>query len=184
MPTIESTPYPWPYDGRFSMNGFTLIILNPEPYETDRPDRELDQQLQDYASKVQALGGLVFEVNCLDPRTRKENPDKTVNWPSLYSNADYTFHSYGIDGCYSSPLEQVLNDRNQHLVGLAGRWFETSIHSTMRELNDRGFECLAISDLSDCLVPELKRNTISQIEMSGGIFGAVGTSRQLKTLFN
>ncbi len=102
----------------------------------------------------------------------------------IYERADSYLRSYGIDAFYASPLEQVLNDAHLNLIGLCGRWFETTVHSTMREANDRGLECLAIEDLCCCIDPSIRHNTISQIEMSGGIFGAVASSSELLALIN
>ena len=46
----------------------------------------------------------------------------------------------------------------------------------MRSANDRGYECLLVVDACAPLEPELVPAAISMVEMSGGIFGAVGTT--------
>ena len=50
------------------------------------------------------------------------------------------------------------------------------MHSTMRSANDRGYECLLVVDACAPLDPDLVPPAISMVEMSGGIFGAVGTT--------
>ena len=59
---------------------------------------------------------------------------------------------------------------------LAGVGLETCVHSTMRDANDRGYECLLVLDACVPIDPSLVPASVSSIEMSGGIFGAVGTS--------
>ena len=59
---------------------------------------------------------------------------------------------------------------------LVGYGLETCIHSTMRSANDRGYECLLVVDACVPYDEALVASSISMIEMSGGIFGAVGTS--------
>jgi nicotinamidase-related amidase len=49
----------------------------------------------------------------------------------------------------------------------------------MRRANDIGYECLLLEDMCVPLDPELQPSSISQILMSGGIFGAVGESAAL-----
>ncbi len=46
----------------------------------------------------------------------------------------------------------------------------------MRDANDRGYECLLVLDACVPIDPDLVTASVSSIEMSGGIFGAVGTS--------
>jgi nicotinamidase-related amidase len=50
------------------------------------------------------------------------------------------------------------------------------VHSTLRSANDRGYECLTIADACLAADTETQRGAISSIEMSGGIFGAVGST--------
>ena len=57
---------------------------------------------------------------------------------------------------------------------LCGQWLETGVHSTIRSANDRGYECLLALDACIPYDPDLAPAARSQIEMSGGIFGAVG----------
>jgi nicotinamidase-related amidase len=57
---------------------------------------------------------------------------------------------------------------------ICGQWLETGVHSTMRSANDRGYECLLALDACVPYDPDLVPAARSQVEMSGGIFGAVG----------
>jgi nicotinamidase-related amidase len=50
------------------------------------------------------------------------------------------------------------------------------VHSTLRSANDTGYECLLVADACSAHDPALVASSISSVEMSGGIFGAIGTT--------
>jgi nicotinamidase-related amidase len=88
----------------------------------------------------------------------------------------------GIDGFFGSSLDVTLRSRGvTHLV-LAGFGLEGPVHSTLRSANDRGYECLLLADASAAMSEETKPAAISTVEMSGGIFGAVGELSALREL--
>ena len=59
---------------------------------------------------------------------------------------------------------------------LGGLGAEITVDSTLRSANDRGYECLALTDACAPLDPSSAPTRCSSIDMSGGIFGAVGTT--------
>ena len=59
-----------------------------------------------------------------------------------------------------------------HLI-LAGVTTEVCVQTTMREANDRGFECLLIEDATESYFPEFKSATLKMISAQGGIVGWV-----------
>jgi nicotinamidase-related amidase len=62
---------------------------------------------------------------------------------------------------------------------LGGLGLETAVYSTMTGANDRGYECLALIDASAPHDAQVAERALCSITMSGGIFGAVGTSTAL-----
>jgi nicotinamidase-related amidase len=85
----------------------------------------------------------------------------------------------GWDGCFGSDLERTLRAEGfEHLV-LAGYASEVTVDSTVRALNDRGFECLVLSDGCAPLDAELGARALRSLTMSGGIFGAHGRTADL-----
>jgi nicotinamidase-related amidase len=83
-------------------------------------------------------------------------------------------HAGGIDAFYGSDLDLILRTAGIVRLLLAGCDLETSVHSTMRDANDRGYECLLVVDACAAVDQGLVAAAVSMIEMSGGIFGAVG----------
>lgn len=68
-------------------------------------------------------------------------------------------------------LEEVLLDKKlQHLV-LAGVTTEVCVQTTMREANDRGFDCLVATDATESYFPAFKTATLKMITAQGGIVG-------------
>jgi nicotinamidase-related amidase len=53
---------------------------------------------------------------------------------------------------------------------------EVCVQTTVREANDRGFECLVLSDCIASYFPEFYEMTLKMIKAQGGIFGWVAPS--------
>jgi nicotinamidase-related amidase len=72
---------------------------------------------------------------------------------------------------YATPLGDELARRGiTHLV-IAGVTTEVCVQTTMREANDRGFECLLIEDATESYFAEFKTATLAMIRAQGGIVG-------------
>jgi nicotinamidase-related amidase len=74
---------------------------------------------------------------------------------------------------YATALGDILKQKEiTHLV-IAGVTTEVCVQTTMREANDRGYECLLVSDATESYFPEFKASTIAMITAQGGIVGSV-----------
>jgi biuret amidohydrolase len=72
---------------------------------------------------------------------------------------------------YATPLGDILKRQGiTHLV-VAGVTTEVCVQTTMREANDRGFECLLVEDATESYFPEFKAATIAMVTAQGGIVG-------------
>lgn len=72
---------------------------------------------------------------------------------------------------YATALGDILRLKGiTHLV-LAGVTTEVCVQTTMREANDRGYDCLLIEDATESYFPEFKAATLAMIRAQGGIVG-------------
>jgi len=72
---------------------------------------------------------------------------------------------------WATPLDDMLRWRGiTHLI-LAGVTTEVCVQTTMREANDRGYECLLIEDATESYFPEFKRVTLEMVRAQGAIVG-------------
>jgi len=77
---------------------------------------------------------------------------------------------------YATDLEQILRSRGIRHLLLLGVTTDVCVSSTMREANDRGFDCLLLEDCCGAAQPELHQAVLHSLEREGGIFGAYANS--------
>ena len=83
---------------------------------------------------------------------------------------------------YATDLDLLLHTRGIRNVILTGITTDVCVHTTMRDANDRGYECVLLSDCTGATDRGNHEAALKMIQMQGGVFGAVSDSAALLDL--
>ena len=94
--------------------------------------------------------------------------------PELYPAAgEPVIDKPGKGAFHETDLHLILRNRGIKTLIVCGVTTEVCVHTTVREANDRGYECLVLSDCVGSYFPEFQRVALEMIKAQGGIFGWV-----------
>ena len=95
----------------------------------------------------------------------------STNWRPI--DGEVVIDKPGKGAFYATELQDVLTDAGITQLLVTGVTTEVCVHTTTREANDRGYECLVVSDCVGSYFPEFQRIGLEMINAQGGIFGWV-----------
>lgn len=78
---------------------------------------------------------------------------------------------------YATDLQLILENRGIKTLIVCGVTLEVCVHTTVREANDRGYECVVLSDGVASYFPDFYTYGLEMIKAQGAIFGWVATSQ-------
>jgi biuret amidohydrolase len=85
---------------------------------------------------------------------------------------------------YATDLNEILKSRGVRQLIVCGVTTEVCVNTTVREANDRGYDCLVVEDCVASYLPELHTAALKMIKAQGGIFGWVASSAAVLPVLN
>ena len=80
---------------------------------------------------------------------------------------------------FATALDEILRMRSIRQLVVVGVTTEVCVHTTVREANDRGYECLVPADCVGSYFPAFQTSALAMIKAQGGIFGWVADSNAI-----
>lgn len=186
----DTDPYPWPWNGLLDPTRTCLVIAGAQRVHADASPtaHEVAEVIDGVAVALRRRGATVCHVRHTAPtgafvrRPRPLLPEVgDQGWAPVLrtSHHDLVVTAGGHDAFFGSALDSELRARGIDTLVVVGMAAEVTVSCTVRSANDRGYECLTLSDATAPLDPHTGRRELHSVTMSGGIFGAVGTSDAL-----
>ncbi len=186
----DTDPYPWPWNGELDPTRMCLLVAGVQRVHADASPtaHEVATVIDGLAVVLRRSGATVCHVRHTAPsgpssavHVRSCRPSATKAGLRCSDRPTTTWSSppAGTTASAGSGLDLELRARRIDLIVAVGMAAEVAVSCTVRSANDRGYECLTLSDATAPLDGSTGARELHSVTMSGGIFGAVGTSDAL-----
>jgi nicotinamidase-related amidase len=194
-------PYPWPFDGALRPDNTALVIIDMQ-IDFCGPGGYVDTMGYDIGltrAPIAPIGRLLAAARRLGYGVIHTREGHRPDLADLPENKRWRSRRIGAGIGDSGPCGRVLVrgepgweiipelapepgepiiDKPGNLI-LTGITTDVCVHTTMREANDRGFECVIVSDACAATDRGNHEAALKMVTMQGGVFGAVATSEAL-----
>jgi len=105
--------------------------------------------------------------------------------PELYPRSgEVVIDKPGKGAFFATDLDHVLHNRGIKSLIVCGVTTEVCVSTTVREANDRGYECVVLSDCVGSYFPEFQRVALDMVKAQGALFGWVSDSGRALAALN
>jgi len=110
----------------------------------------------------------------------RDEPGNAIIPELAPADGEYVVHKPGKGAFYKTGLQNYLVEQQITHLLITGVTTEVCVQTTMREANDRGYDCLMVSDCTESYFPEFKQATLDMVTAQGGIVGWTATADQVQ----
>jgi nicotinamidase-related amidase len=189
---VAAQPYAWPFDGSWSAADTALLVIDMQAWLMAllrQPDMEAAAARLVRAARraalpvlftarrrAEALGSPRFDRGeAVDAQPPLDGAALEI-LPALGPPAALDIvERAGWSAFTGTALDQVLRIRGARNLILCGATTDGAVHATMREANDRGFECLLAEDACCAEVPAHHAAILRITRFGNGLFGTTAT---------
>jgi nicotinamidase-related amidase len=189
----DTDPYPWPWNGDLDPARTALLIAGTQRVHAEAsPEAHTVARIIDgLAAAMRRRGCTVCHVRHSAPAGHRGRPRPLLaalgdeGWAPVLRPAhdDLVVTAAGHDAFCGSGLDLDLRTRGVTNIVAVGMAAEVAVSCSVRSANDRGYECLTLIDATAPLDAHTGHRELRSVTMSGGIFGAIGTSDALLAAF-
>lgn len=123
---------------------------------------------------------VVVVFGSFDSPLTRASSSATQIIPELYPlSSEPIVDKPGKGAFYATDLEAILHARSIQTLIVMGVTTEVCVHTTIREANDRGYHCIAVSDACASYFDDFHETALRMITAQGGIFGSVADSESV-----